>query len=110
MPNQVAVIKLGGFLSDSGGEMINSQPGLLQARFPPVAQSTGLVGWLMGKGRGDGIDLDLNLDKPKATESRLIVKAVFRVTGGGPPKNPSQWSNRCLHIFEQMKRYLMGSG
>jgi serine/threonine protein kinase len=109
MPNQVAVIKLGGFLSDSGGEMINSQPGLLQARFPPVAQSTSLVGWLLGKGRGDGIDLDLNLDKPKPTESRLIVTAVFRVTGGGPPKNPSQWTNRCLSIFEQMKRYLMGA-
>lgn len=110
MPDQVAVIKFGGFLSDSGGGLINSQPGLLQARFAPAGGSPSLLGWLFGKTRGDGIDLDLNLHKPKPTESRLIVTAVFRVTGGGPPRDPRQWSDRCQRIFEQMKRYVMAGG
>ena len=106
MPDRIAVIKLGGFLQDAGGELLNSQPGLLQARFASTT-SAGFFDRLLGKAAGDGIDLDLNLNKPNPSQSRLVVTAIFRVTHGGAPKDPAAWQARALKIFEEMKRYLM---
>jgi serine/threonine-protein kinase len=114
MPDRIAIIKLGGFLEDMGGELVNTQPGLLQARFAPrgVAKPTGILDRLMGRTVpvGDGIELDLNLNKPDPTQSRLVVTAVFRVLGGGAAKDPAPWRARCQHIFEEMKKYLMAGG
>ncbi|HEX3147942.1 MAG TPA: serine/threonine-protein kinase [Gemmataceae bacterium] len=105
MPDRIAVLKLGGFLQDAGGQVVNTQPGLLQATFG--VGSTGLLSRLFAKPKGDGIELDLNLDRPNPTQSKLVITAVFRVPGGGPPKNKAAWTDRCLRIFEQMKQYLM---
>ncbi|HJZ93858.1 MAG TPA: serine/threonine-protein kinase [Gemmataceae bacterium] len=114
MPDRIAVIKVGGFLTDAGGEVINTQPGLLQARFGPPRQAAqaGLLGRLFGapKSAGDGIALDLNLEKPNPAESRLVVTAVFRVPGGGPPRDRGGWTARCEGIFLEMKKYLMAGG
>jgi serine/threonine protein kinase len=104
MPDRIAVLKLGGFLQDAGGDVVNTQPGLLQATFGGAAG--GLLGYLFGK-KGDGIELDLNLDRPDPAASRLVVTAVFRVPGGGPPREPAAWNARCLHVFERMRQYLM---
>jgi serine/threonine protein kinase len=113
MPDRIAVIKLGGFLQDVGGELYNSQPGLLQARFAaPSIKPQGLLDRILGRSAavGDGIDLDLNLDKPDPSQSRLVVTAVFRVPGGRAPRDHLAWTARCLHIFEEMKKYLMAAG
>jgi eukaryotic-like serine/threonine-protein kinase len=105
MPDRIAVLKLGGFLQDVGGEVVNTQPGLLQATFGGGAG--GFLSRLFGKPKVDGIELDLNLDRPNLADSKLVVTAVFRVPGGGPPRNPASWTERCLRIYEQMKQYLM---
>lgn len=115
MPDKIAVIKLGGFLEDAGGKLVNTQPGLLQARFVDEIKPVTFLERLFGKApppkpTNDGIDLDLNLEKPNPSESRLVITAVFRVTDGGPPKNRHQWTSRCLNMFEEMKRYLMAGG
>ena len=107
MPDRIAVIKLGGFLEDAGGKLLGSAPGLLQARFASSAKPPGLIERLLGRTANDDIDLDLHLANPNPSESRLIITAVFRVAGGGPPRNAVQWNRRCLHIFQEMKRYLM---
>lgn len=107
MPDSIAIIKLGGFLQDAGGEILNTKPGLLQARFAS-SKPAGLIDRLLGKATGgDGIDLDLNLHKPNPSESRLVVTAIFRVTRGGTPKDPAAWHARALKIFEEMKSYVM---
>src|SRR5262245_4270643 len=113
MPDRIAAIKVGGFLTDAGGEVVNTQPGLLQARFGPVRDTGGggLFGRLFGGGRGgDGIALDLNMEKPNPAESRLVVTAIFRVPGGGRPRDRAGWTARCEGIFLEMKRYLMAGG
>ena len=113
MPDKIAVIKLGGFLKDVGGEVVHTEPGLLRAVFPaPGAASTGLFGRLFGgtAPRDDGIELNLDLDKPNPTESRLVVTATFRVPGGRRPARPGPWAVRCQGIFEEMKKYLMAGG
>jgi serine/threonine protein kinase len=109
MPDRIAIIKLGGFLQDLGGELLTSQPGLLQARFAPPGRQPGFFERILGGGKNklDGIDLDLHLEKPDPKQSRLVVTAVFRVTGGGPPTNAGNWNGRCGRIYDMMKRYLM---
>jgi serine/threonine protein kinase len=109
MPDQIAALKLGGFLQDRGAELVNIQPGLIQAVFGKRG-ARGLLGRLFGRSKGDDIELDLNLDRPNPADSRLVVTAVFRVVGGGPPKDPEEWGRRCLTIFEDMKHYLMAVG
>jgi hypothetical protein len=108
MPDRIAVLKLGGFLQDAGGDLLTTQPGLLRAAFG--ARAGGLLDRLFGRPPDDGVELDLNLDRPNPADSRLVVTAVFRVPGGGPPRAPEAWARRCLDIFEEMKRYLMAGG
>lgn len=114
MPDRIAVIKIGGFLKDVGGEVVHTEPGVLQAVFlpPPGSGGGGLFGRLFGgkAARDDGIDLDLNLDKPNPTESRLVVTATFRVPGGGAPHQPAAWTARCRGLFDEMRKYLMAGG
>jgi hypothetical protein len=94
---------------DAGAEIVRTRPGLLQAKFRPTANPSGLMIRLFAKNSGDAITLDLNLDRPNAAENRLVVTAVFRVPGGGAPRNKPAWSSRCLTIFEEMRRYLMAA-
>jgi hypothetical protein len=112
MPDKIAIIKIGGFLKDVGGQVVHTEPGLLQAVFPPPAGSGGgLFGRLFGgKAKDDGIELDLDLEKPNPTESRLVVTATFHVPGGRTPAKPGEWAARCQGIFEELKKYLMAGG
>jgi eukaryotic-like serine/threonine-protein kinase len=116
MPDRIAVIKLGGFLEDVGGRLLNTQPGLLRARFDPPADpkaAGGLFTRLFTAGppppTGDGIALDLRLTKPNPAEGRLVVTAVFRMPGRGRPKDPLGWAARCEDIFREMQKYLMAA-
>ena len=107
MPDRIAAIKIGGFLADVGGVVVHSEPGLLQAQFrSPV----GLLGKMFGRGSPDGIDLDIRLEKPLPTESRLVVTTIFRTADGRPPRAPAAWAARCEGIFDEMRKYLMAGG
>jgi eukaryotic-like serine/threonine-protein kinase len=107
MPDRIAVLKLAGFLQDVGGELAEAQPGLLRATF---GSKGGLLSRLFGQSTEDGIELDLNLDRPDPAESRLVVTVVFRVPGGGRLRDSARWTKRCLEIYEQLRRYLMAGG
>jgi hypothetical protein len=104
MPDRIAVLKLGGFLQDKGAELIDTEPGQLRAVF---RRRAGFLSSLFGPTRDDDVELELNLDRRNAADSRLTVTAVFRATGGGPPRDPAGWNRRCQEIFEEMRRYLM---
>ena len=107
MPEGIAALKLGGFLRDAGGELRDTEPGRLRVTFGGRA---GLLGRLLGTAPADAIELDLNMDRPDPAASRLVVTAVFRVPGGGPPRDPAGWHRRCEGIFEEMRRYVMATG
>jgi eukaryotic-like serine/threonine-protein kinase len=106
MPDRIAVLKLGGFLQDAGGHVVNTQPGLLQATFGSAGN--GFLARVFGK-KTDAIELDLNLDRPDPKDSRLVITAVFRVPGGGSPREPAEWTSRCMRTFEEMNQYLMAA-
>lgn len=105
MPDQVAALKLGGFLEDKGAELVSTQPGLLQAVFPARGS---FFGRLFAPKEED-IALEVNLDRPNPTDARLVVTAAFRVPGGASPRDPENWTRRCLDLFEEMRHYLMAS-
>jgi eukaryotic-like serine/threonine-protein kinase len=113
MPDRIAVVKLGGFLQDLGAEVVNTQPGFLQARLvPPTPKKQWrIVRWVQGPPPPapvvDGIQIDLNLHKPNPAEGRLVVTAVFRCADGGTARDPLAWAERCAIIFEEMRKYLM---
>ena len=116
MPDSIAIIKLGGFLAGVRAVVVNSEPGVLHARIPPLGQKAppkGLFGKFLApksasqNDLGDGIDLEISLVKPNPKEGRLVVTAVFRVPGGRPPKEPQNWTDYCNVLFEEMKKYLM---
>ena len=107
MPDRIAVIKLGGFLQDAGQRVTAARLLVKPGSDPSVPAAC----WpaCVANNNADGIALDLILDRPDATESRLVVTAVFRVPGGGPPRNKPAWASRCLGIFEELRRYLMAA-
>ena len=88
MPDRIAVIKLGGFLQDLGAVVVNTQPGLLQARLrpPPPKRPWKIVRMFQGAPTPapvvDGIDLDLNLHKPNPAESREYFQQINLQTAG----------------------------
>jgi len=103
MPDQVAALNLGGFLEDKGADVVNNQPGLLQALFPARGSFFGRL----FAARDDDIALDLSMDRPNPADSKLVVTAAFRVPGGRAPRDEAAWTRRCLDLFEEMKHYLM---
>ena len=112
MPDRIAIIKLGGLLEDQGGKVVGTQPGLLKTEFPPIGPlrpTGGFFNRMFGAQvpSGDGIALDLHLDKPNPAEGRLVLTAVFKVLAGGPPTEPDFWAARCEYIHDEMKKYLM---
>lgn len=107
MPDQIAVIKIGGFLQDAGGTVLHTEPGLLTAHFPPPDDRTGLAK-LFRKKAGVGIDLELTLDRPNPSHRRLVLTATFRPSPLGPVA--VEWARRCQHLFDEMRKYLMAGG
>jgi hypothetical protein len=96
--------------------VVNTQPGLLQARLTPPSpkKQWRIIRWMQGPTPPppvvDGIQIDLNLHKPNPAEGRLVVTAVFRVPDDRTARDPLAWSERCEIIFEEMRKYLMVGG
>ena len=109
MPEAIAVMKLRGFVRDSGGEVVESVPGLIRVRLSKGTKS-GTFAWLGFGRRGDGpIELELHLHKIDPAKEKLAIHILFR------PSHPSlladeDWRNRCASLFVQLRAYLMGAG
>jgi serine/threonine-protein kinase len=109
MPEQVAIMKLRGFVHDAGGEVVESLPGLIKVRLGGrKGQASGAFAWL-GLGRRAGVvDVELHLQHAHpGEENRLTVHILFR------PSHPrllrdDDWRGRCSQIFVELRAYLMG--
>ena len=107
MPDRIAVLKLGGFLKDQGADLLHTEPGLLQARFPTTEPAAGFFGKLFGGAKRAGIDLDVQLDRPNPAETRLVLTLLFRPTTGAPPADRAGYFRRCDQLFDEIRKYLM---
>ncbi len=104
MPESIALMKLRGFVHDSGGEVIESVPGLVRVR---LARTPG-SGWLFGRRSSGPLDVELHLHCPDDRQrNRLSLRVLFR------PSHPSlladdHWRGRCEKAYVELKAYLMG--
>jgi serine/threonine-protein kinase len=106
LPERIALMKLRGFVHDSGGEVLDGPPGMVKVRLG--GKRPGLS-WLGLARRSTGpLDIELHLIHAHPHDpSRLTVHVVFR------PAHPSLlddplWQQRCSDVFVQLRSYLMG--
>lgn len=110
MPEQIAIMKLRGFVHDAGGEVIESVPGLIKVRLGSRKNSgAGALSWLgLGRKNAGAIDVELHLRHlHPGEENRLTVHVLFR------PSHPQllgdkSWRDRCNQVFVELRSYLMG--
>lgn len=112
MPEAIASYKLRGFVSDVGGEVIESLPGLIRVRLGgkgSVYQLTrGPFSWL-GLGRKLGlVDLELHLEPSSGNfQNRLHITVKMRPPDRAIAANPT-WRARASQIFCDLRAYLVG--
>ncbi len=109
MPEQIAIVKLRGFVHDAGGEVVESVPGLIKVRLGGrKASTTGPFSWLGMRRRSSPIDVELHMHHLDPTkENQLTVHVLFR------PSHPAlltdrNWRQRCTQVFIELRAYLMG--
>lgn len=110
MPESMAMLKLKGFISDLGGEIVESIPGLIRVRLGQSArESAGLFGWFGGKKAetaGAVINMELQMETPDPSKpSQLAItlklmspQGVFNADG----------RTKCERIGRDFQAYLMG--
>jgi serine/threonine-protein kinase len=112
MPESVAVMKLRGFVTDTGGEVLENQPGFVRVRLEKVGvkAANGKFGWLgLGKKSDGPVEVALHMRQvsPHREPNRLAVHVLFR------PQHASlladeAWRQRCNELFVKLRGYLMG--
>ncbi len=109
MPESVAIMKLRGFVQDTGGEVLESGQGLVRVRFGRSTNSVSTAfSWFGLSRRSAPVDVELHLIKIDPTkENRLGIYIHFR------PAHPvllsdKEWRDRCTQLFVELRGYLMG--
>ncbi|MCS7020345.1 MAG: serine/threonine protein kinase [Gemmataceae bacterium] len=106
LPERIALMKLRGFVHDSGGEVLDSQPGLVKVRLG--GKRTGLSWFGLSRRASGPLDVELHLLHSHPQDpSRLTVQVIFR------PSHPTllddpHWQQRCSDVFVHLRSYLMG--
>lgn len=109
MPEQIAIVKLRGFVHDVGGEVLESAPGLIRVRLGRGRQTTAMT-WLgLAKRSGGPIDVELHLHRTDPRqENKLTINVVFRPAQLALLTDET-WRGRCSTVFVELRAYLMGA-
>lgn len=115
MPQQMAVIKLRGFLDDLGAEVTESVPGLIRVylkrpRGGPATPQPVTLWSLLGFGKKPPPEMELiemevrlaPIDPKQANHLQISLRAKF--ISGEPPEDWKPW---CEKMFSQLGAYLM---
>ena len=120
MPERLAAAKLRGFVEDIGAEVLASEPGLIRLRIGlpsgyqdrPATGGSSIFNWFstlrrpavqVGK---EPIAVELHLERPNPSESRLNVIAAFAPVKEFPPKDRTLWHTRCDKLYTMLRQYL----
>jgi len=115
LPQRIAIVKIRGFVHDAGGDVIESQPGLIHVRIGGRTAGAPQGGPSMfGLSRQEWsraipVDMELRLQQLHPEQDhKLLVTVLFR-----PPDRASlqdfHWRDRCNRLFCDVRAYLMGS-
>jgi serine/threonine protein kinase len=117
-PERLAAAKLRGFIEDFEAEVLASEPGLIRMRlgspqgFKPPKKQTGILGWFStatkpGVEQGqEPMELELYMEKPDPSQTRLNVLVSFQPVREYPPKNREHWHRRCEKLNHTLRQYL----
>ena len=92
MPESIAVVKLRGFAADLGGEIVDSEPGLIRMLLPAPGSAeqpkpSGLLGWL-GLNKPAPVPnravMDLHMENKPGARSHLVISVALRPGKAGP--------------------------
>ena len=121
MPERLAAAKIRGFVDDLKGEVLESEPGLIRLRLglpshhgdAPATGST-ILSWFRTVKKPtvttgqEPIEMELMLDRPDPSQSRLHVAVAFHPMKEYPPACPKTWRTRCDKINAMLKQYMGG--
>jgi serine/threonine-protein kinase len=123
MPERIAVIKLRGFVSDMGGEAVESVPGMVRVRLQEhrevmsTADGKGLFGWLKTSRKTPTAVapritwMDLHMEKKQSGHHNLLhLTILLRPERGRSQAADPEWRSFCDTVFRELKAYLMGRG
>ena len=117
VPERMAAAKLRGFVEDYGGQVMESEPGMIRLRlgvpsgYKEARAGSGILGWLATRRpsvrRGqEPIELELQMEKPDPSQARLCVVVAFRPLKGYTPGNGALWRERCDRLNAILRQYL----
>jgi serine/threonine-protein kinase len=110
MPEKIAIYKLRGFVQDSGGDVVESAPGLIRVRLGKrgsVYQAPG-VRWF-GLSKAGQINMELRIRQAESARGNVLhITVVLSVVGHNAAQEP-EWQARCDQVFIDLRAYLMGN-
>jgi eukaryotic-like serine/threonine-protein kinase len=117
LSERLAAAKLRGFTEDIGGEVFESDPGLIRMHLgAPLRKKSKskIVNWFTAL-RGQGVEkgkepIELTLSFSRIDPSRVHVNACFMPIADYMPCNPILWRERCEVVYDILRQYLMASG
>jgi len=112
MPESMAMLKLKGFISDLGGEIVESVPGLIRVRLGEVAKKSkggGLFGWFGGRPTMTTesiLHMELQMETPDLSKpSQLYITLRLTSVAGA---FSAEGRSKCERIGRDFQAYLMG--
>jgi serine/threonine-protein kinase len=111
MPEAIATYKLRGFVSDVGGEVVESVPGCIRVHLGQPGSvynvSSGPFSWL-GGGRKSGIEMELLMEQADSDRKGQLHITVQMRPLQGKPRHSNAWQSRCNQVYCDLRAYLMG--
>lgn len=119
MPEKIAAAKIKGFVEDFNGEVLDSEPGRIYLRLGLTGyrrpdNKSALFSWIQtlrkpSIPRGhEPIEVELRLEKPDPSSSRLKVSVTLRPMPEYMPKDAELWNTRCDRLRTILRQYLGG--
>lgn len=116
MPEPIAVVKLRGFAHDVGGEIIDSEPGLIRVSLPDplVVEEAPQRGFLslIGFGKKNAaptpqITLELRLEKLPERQNVLMISVVVIPGADRARLNDQAWHDWCQDLCRELRAYMI---
>jgi serine/threonine-protein kinase len=115
MPDAMALVKLKGFIHDLGGEVAESQPGVIRVRIPWLhsdggsTAKSGLFAWVRRPARqtASAMEMEVHLERLHPEQPSLMtITMVMRSSHKGILSAESR--KQCQKIGRDLQAYLMG--
>lgn len=114
MPEPIAIVKLRGFVHDIGGDIIESEPGLIRFRLrdpaSPAETARGLFAMLGLKKSAVATEyvlLELRLEKAQSNANQLNITVMMRPERQPARLNNPEWRQWCQLVCRELRGYLI---